>query len=122
LKGTPPRGGAGGVRCEMATKCVIIPSIATSMLPDKITLSFTKLTWSEFTDAIKRCDKIVNYVRHKPTNDLLLSIVKYEAGVEYRIDENDVIFMIGLKTRAPVPGADIAVTPNDLLIYLAKPA
>ncbi len=103
-------------------RCAIIPSIATSMLPDVITLSFVKLTWNEFVKTINECKSITNYIRHKPTNDLLLSVVsKYETGFEYKIDVNDTIFLIGLKSRAPTPGADVVVKPDDLLIYLAKP-
>jgi hypothetical protein len=105
----------------MTTRCVIIPSIAVSMLPDMISLSFRKLSWDEFVTTIKGCKKIINFIRHKPTNDLIMTIVNFETGFEYKIDVDDVIFMIGLKTRAPVPGADIVVTQNDLLIYLAKP-
>jgi hypothetical protein len=103
-------------------RCVIIPSIATSMLPDKITLTFTKLTWEEFTMLLTKCEKVTNYIRHKPTNDLLLTITKFETGIEYKIDTNDIVFIIGLKSRAPVSGADVNVSPSDLLIYLAKPA
>jgi len=104
------------------TKCVIIPSIAVSMLPsESITLTFMKLTWDEFKTMISGCEKIVNYIRHKPTNDLLSTIVaKFETGFEYKINTADVIFMVGLKSRAPTPGADITVAPDDLLIYLAK--
>jgi hypothetical protein len=112
---------AGGVR-EM-TKCVVIPSIAVSMLPESVTLTFVKLTWDEFTSKLAECQKIVNYVRHKPTIDLLTSAVSttLETGFEYRISTDDTIFLLGLRTRAPTPGADVAVAPNDLLIYLAKP-
>jgi hypothetical protein len=91
------------------------------MLPDNITLSFTKLSWDEFVATIKGCEKIINYVRHKPTIDLLTAIVAFETGFEYKIDTSDTIFLVGLKTRAPTPGADVAVKPDDLLIYLAKP-
>jgi hypothetical protein len=104
------------------TRCVIIPSIATSMLPDKITLTFTKLTWEEFTALLAKCERITNYIRHKPTNDLLLLVIsKFETGFEYRIDTSDVIVLLGLKARAPVSGADVNVSPSDLLIYLVKP-
>ncbi len=104
-------------------RCVIIPSIAVSMLPPEgITLAFTKLTWDEFASTISRCERVINFIRHRPTNDLLSALlsVKFETGFEYRIND-DVIFMIGLKSRAPTPGADVAVTVDDLLIYLAKP-
>jgi hypothetical protein len=107
----------------MVAKCVIVPSIAVSMLPSEgITLAFAKLTWEEFATQVKMCEKVVNYIRHKPTNDLLLTIIqRFESGTEYRIDMNDVIILLGLKSRAPVPGADVNVSPSDLLIYLAKP-
>ena len=103
-------------------KCVIIPSIATSMLPpNSITLTFTKLEWSEFVAMLSTCKRIVNFVRHKPTVDLLSSVgIKFESGFEYKLDINDVILLIGLRTRAPTPGADVTVTADDLLIYLAK--
>jgi hypothetical protein len=104
----------------MAKRCVIVPSIATSMLPDSTTLTFRKLEWSEFVKILSSCEKIVNYIRHKPTNDLLSTIAKFETGFEYKIAD-DVLFMIGLKSRAPTPGADVTVTPSDLLIYLVKP-
>jgi hypothetical protein len=99
-------------------KCIIIPSIATSMLPDSVTLTFRKLTWDEFATMISRCEKTVNYIRHKPTNDLLSAVVRFETGFEYRINVDDTIFLIGLRARAPTPGADVAVSANDLLIYL----
>jgi hypothetical protein len=103
-------------------KCVIIPSIAVSMLPTtEIKLSFRKLSWDEFVVALKGCEKVTNFVRHKPTNDLIMTIVKFETGFEYKISGDDTVFMVGLATRAPVSGADVTVTPSDLLIYLAKP-
>lgn len=106
----------------MADRCVIIPSIAASMMPDsEITLSFAKLSWGEFKELVTGCKKIINYIRHKPTNDLLASIAVFETGFEYKISMGDLIFVVGLKSRAPVSGADVTVTPNDLLIYLAKP-
>jgi hypothetical protein len=115
-------GGAAEWGETKMARCVVIPSIAVSMLPDFTTLAFSKLTWSEFVEMLARCDKIVNFVRHKPTNDLLLTVVTtFETGFEYRINVDDTIFMIGLKGRAPTPGADVSVSPNDLLIYLAKP-
>jgi hypothetical protein len=91
------------------------------MLPPEITLSFVRMEWDEFVRTLMKCEKIINYVRHKPTNDLLSSVVSFETGVEYRINASDVIFLLGLKTRAPTPGADVNVSPSDLLIYLAKP-
>jgi hypothetical protein len=106
-------------------KCVIIPSIAASMLPESITLTFTKLDWNEFVAMLMKCEKVVNYVRHRPTVDLLTSFVRsVETGFEYKInvDDNMLIFMTGLRTRTPTSGADVAVTPNDLLVYLVKPA
>jgi hypothetical protein len=107
----------------MAKKCVLIPSIAVSMLPPTITLTFAKLEWSEFVVALSACERVVNYIRHKPTIDLLSSIGagKFEAGFEYKIDASDAIFLVGLRARAPTPGADVAVSANDLLIYLVKP-
>jgi hypothetical protein len=89
---------------------------------DSIMLTFKRLTWQEFTTMLTQCEKVVNYIRHKPTNDLLATIVKFETGFEYRIDISDTIFLVGLKARTPVSGADVTVTPDDLLIYLAKPA
>jgi hypothetical protein len=95
------------------------------MLPPEVTLTFKKLTWSEFITTLARCQKVINYVRHKPTNDLLYSTgVNFESGFEYKIDADkvtDIIFLVGLKSRAPTPGADVAVSANDLLIYLVKP-
>jgi hypothetical protein len=107
----------GGVR-EM--KCVVVPSIAVSMLPDKITLSFRKLSWDEFVAEISKCERVINYIRHKPTNDLLSTITTFETGFEYKIGD-DIIFLVALRTRAPTPGADVNVTPEDLLVYLVKP-
>ncbi len=106
------------------TKCVVIPAIAASMLPDTpITLTFKKLTWNEFTELLTKCERIVNYNRHKPTNDLLMTIIpKFETGFEYKVDINDLIIVLGLKTRTPTSGVEVTVTPNDLLIYLVKPA
>jgi len=101
-------------------KCVIIPSIAVSMLPSEATLYFKRLNWDEFRMELSRCEKITNYVRHKPTNDLLSSVAVFDAGFEYKIGD-DVIFLVALKTRAPTPGADVNVAPEDLLVYLVKP-
>jgi hypothetical protein len=106
----------------VAKRCVVVPSIAASMLPNEITLSFARLSWEEFTTKITKCEKVVNYIRHKPTNDLLSAVTPFETGAEYRISADDLIFVIGLRTRAPTPGADVNVSPSDLLIYLAKPA
>ncbi len=105
------------------TKCVIVPSIAVSMLPDEIVLSFTRLSWEEFTTMVStKCQKVINFVRHKPTNDLLTTIITtFETGFEYKFDVGDMVFLLGLRARAPTPGADVAVSPSDLLIYLAKP-
>jgi hypothetical protein len=91
--------------------------------PDEITLTFTRLTWEEFTALLAKCERITNYIRHKPTNDLLLTIIaRFETGTEYRVSTDDIIFIVGLRSRAPTPGADVNVSPSDLLIYLAKPA
>ena len=82
--------------------------------------SFKKLNWDEFRMELSRCEKITNYVRHKPTNDLLSSVAVFDTGFEYKIGD-DAIFLVALKTRAPTPGADVIATPEDLLVYLVKP-
>jgi hypothetical protein len=107
----------GGVR-EMATTCIVIPSLAVSMLPDDITMRFHRETWDNFVSTLRSCGKIISYIRHKPTTDLIESAVgKIDTGFEYKIEEGHLIFMVGLKFRAPVSGADVAVRPDDLLIY-----
>jgi hypothetical protein len=104
-----------------ATKCVVIPSVAVSMFTtDKVTITFHKETWDSFISALGMCEKIVNFVRHKPTVELIESTLKrkMETGFEYRIGA-DTIFIVGLRTRTPVSGADVTATPDDLLIYRA---
>ncbi len=103
------------------TTCVIVPSIAVSMITvDTITIVFYKETWNSFIDTLKVCERIVNYVRHRPSVDLIESIVgKMETGFEYRIERGHTIFIVGLKSRTPVSGTDVKVNPEDLLIYRA---
>ena len=100
-------------------KCVILPSIPVSMFADITTtvrLNVTKITFEEFISKARRCDSVVNYIRHPPTNQLLSQYIVFTAGVEYRLDRDDRIFAIGLKARAPVSGQDVSVTTDDLIV------
>jgi len=99
-------------------KCIILPSIPVSMFADveAVRLTVKKITFEELVSKLRHCDNIVNYNRHLPTNQLLSKYVTFTIGTEYRLDKNDRIFAIGLKTRAPVSGQDVAVTENELLV------
>jgi hypothetical protein len=105
----------------MPAKCAIIPSIAVSMLvTETVTITFSRETWDSFINTLRSCEKVVNYVRHKPTTDLIESAVgKMETGFEFKIEPGTLMFIVGLKFRTPVSGADVKVTPEELLIYRA---
>jgi hypothetical protein len=101
------------------TKCVILPSIPTSMFADitsPVRLTVAKITFEEFTTKAKYCSNIINYVRHAPTNQLISKYISFTAGTEYKLNAGDRIFIVGLKTRAPVSGQDVNVTIDDLLV------
>jgi hypothetical protein len=100
------------------TRCIIIPSIAASIFADitTIKLTITRVSFEEFISRVKRCDIIINYNRHPPTNQLLSRYISFNSGVEYRLDRSDMIFVVGLKARTPISGQDVPVTANDLLI------
>jgi L-lactate utilization protein LutB len=106
------------VRVRRMVKCVILPSIATSVFADvtSVKLMVTKISFEELVSRLKSCETIVNYVRHHPTNQLLSKYISFTSGVEYRLDASDRIYIVGLKARTPVSGQDVNVTENDLLI------
>jgi intergrase/recombinase len=99
-------------------KCVVLPSIPTSAFAEvsEVVLRVRRVTLNDIAEASKNCDVIINYIRHPPTNKLLSEIMDFAVGTEYKISANDVIFIVGLKSRAPVSGQDVPVTVNDLLI------
>ncbi len=100
-------------------KCVILPSIPTSMFADitaPVKLTVSRITFEELVSKLKSCDAVMNYVRHPPTNQLLAKYVSFVTATEYKLDKSDLIFVVGLKTRAPVPGQDVSVTESDLLV------
>lgn len=103
-------------------RCVIIPSIALSMIPDYEPYEINIFPYSIFgaflNDLEFMCDEIISYIRHKPTNDVLEKHlpgkqIKIEAG-EYIINPQDTIFIVALKKRAPKSGEDVPVDPKDL--------
>jgi len=103
-------------------RCVVIPSIAVSMLKDwsSVAMSIHLERFENMVEELKICGEIVNFVRHKPTTDILVKYVgrsDIRSGFEYVIEPGDVIYVVGLKTRTQVSGADVAVEPKDLLIY-----
>jgi hypothetical protein len=105
-------------------RCVVIPSIATSMVKDwsAISLSLHLTRFDGMVEELRTCKEVINFVRHKPTVDLLLKHTgrnDIKSGFEYALEPSDVIFIVGLKTRTPVSGADVTVEPEDLLIYRA---
>jgi hypothetical protein len=99
-------------------KCAVLPSLPTSMFVDITTvrLTVTKITFEELIAKLKSCSTVVNYNRHPPTNQLLARHISFMTGTEYRLDVSDKIYVVGLKSRAPVSGQDINVTENDLLV------
>jgi len=103
-------------------RCVVIPSIAVSMIKEwsSISMSMHLERFENMVSELKICGEIVNFVRHKPTIDLLVKHVgrsDIRSGFEYVIEPGDVIYVVGLATRTQVSGADVAVEPKDLLIY-----
>jgi hypothetical protein len=103
-------------------RCILIPSIATSMLKEwsSASLSIHLERFDSMINDLKMCKEVVNYVRHKPTIDLIVSYTgrsDIKTGFEYILEPTDAIFIVGLKSRTPTPGADIAVEPKDLLVY-----
>jgi hypothetical protein len=103
-------------------RCVIVPSISVSMLKDWSTtvMSMHLERFDNMVEDLKVCREVINYVRHKPTIDVIgkhvgRSDIKNE--FEYVIDPYDVIYVVGLRSRTPVSGADVVVEPKDLLIY-----
>jgi hypothetical protein len=99
-------------------KCIVLPSLATSVFADITTvkLTVTKITFEELISKLKSCSTVVNYNRHPPTNQLLAKYIQFTIGTEYRLSVSDKVYIIGLKSRAPISGQDIAVTENDLLV------
>jgi hypothetical protein len=81
-----------------------------------VRLNVTKIVFEEFVSKVKHCNSIVNYNRHPPTNQLLAKYISFTTAAEYKLDIGDRIFVVGLKTRAPVSGQDVSVTENDLIV------
>jgi hypothetical protein len=99
-------------------KCAVLPSIPTSAFADinEATIRVRKITFNELVELAKTCDTLINFNRHPPTNQLLAKYLTFVAGTEYRLNKDDRIFVVGLKSRAPTPGQDVNVTIDDLLI------
>ncbi len=100
------------------TRCVILPSIPTSAFTEiaEVVLKVKRATLEDIVEASKSCSITINFIRHPPTNKILSDMITFVMGTEYKIFANDRIFVVGLKTRAPVSGQDVNVTPDDLLI------
>jgi hypothetical protein len=103
-------------------RCVILPSLPTSAFTEarEIVLKVRHATLEDIVEVTKNCDIIVNYIRHAPTNKILSELVHFIAGTEYKIFANDIIFVVGLKTRTPASGQDVNVTPSDLLVLAVE--
>lgn len=99
-------------------RCVILPSLPTSAFIEihEVALRVRHATLGDIVEAAKNCDTIINYIRHPPTNKLLSEMINFVMGTEYRIFADDTIFVVGLKSRAPVSGQDVNVAPSDLLV------
>jgi hypothetical protein len=106
------------VGARKMARCVILPSIATSIFVNtsEAMLRVRKISFNELLAELASCNEIVNFNRHPPTNQLLAKYFVFTVGTEYRLDKEDEIFIVGLKSRAPVSGQDVAVTVDDLLI------
>ncbi len=104
----------------MGDVCILIPSLALSMLR-KFTVGaelFVRFVgFEEFVRELRACGRVVSYVRHKPTNDLLAQHVALEVATgEYTLEEDHKIYIVALKFRTPVSGQDVQVKPEDLLV------
>jgi hypothetical protein len=110
---------SGGVR-GMA-RCVVLPSLPTSAFAEisEVVLRVRRATLEDIVEASRNCSVVVNYIRHPPTNKLLSEMINFVMGTEYRVFAGDIIFVVGLKSRAPVSGQDVNVTPSDLLVLAA---
>ena len=109
-------------------KCVILTGIPASIFPEgsSWTLHVRTMSFGEFVERLKLCDAIENYNRHEPTNKLLEKYgVRYDRGTEYKLQPGDtsVIYVIGLKRRAPAGATDVHVSEEDLLVLhvVARP-
>jgi hypothetical protein len=105
-------------------RCIIVPSISASMLKDwsTVTMSVHLHKFEDMVEELRMCKEVINYVRHRPTTDIIAKHVgrsDIRTEFEYIVDPSDVIYVVGLKSRTPVSGADVAVEPEDLLIYRA---
>ncbi len=106
----------------MSGVCVLVPSIALSMLTEfevGVEMFVRFIEFKDFIDELRSCSRVISYVRHKPTNDILLQhnvSLEVVAG-EYKVDPKhlDKIYIVALKFRPP-QGVDVQVKPNDLLI------
>ena len=99
-------------------RCIILPSLPTSAFLEtsEVILRVRRATLEDIVEASKNCDIIINYIRHPPTNKILAEMVNFVTGTEYRVFAGDIVFVVGLKSRAPASGQDVNVTPSDLLI------
>lgn len=111
-------------------RIILLPSFPLNMLPfdrePTIKCVFESISLQElkvFLDFLKERGvevEIHNYIRHKPTNDLLERVLAgykiiYEHGA-YKFDYRDLLYAITLKTRPPISGIDVEVKPEDLLV------
>ncbi len=67
---------------------------------------------------------VINYNRHQATNKILEKYIglpmKY--GEMYQMNpKNDVIVLVGLKTRAPKGTADLNISESDLALAMIEP-
>jgi len=103
-------------------KCVILTGIPASIFPEPThwILEVKTIGFKDFVEEIRKCDVVVNYCRHEPTNRIFDKYFTYERGTEYRIGFHDKIYVVGLRKRAPA-GADVQVTEEDLQVLYVNP-
>ena len=109
---------------------VFLPSFPLNMLPwdreVKFQVLFELVDFNYIRSLLKmfkerKVDfKIISYIRHRPTCEIIEKelagyTILYKAG-QYFFNYRDMVFIVTLKTRPPIPGVDVAVTPRDLLV------
>jgi len=112
-------------------ECILLPSIPASIFPDNTewVLEVTPVKFAEMLyDFGVWWLSIISYIRHEPTMRAIkqyapaTEIIQVTSG-EYSLERyrrGDLIFVIGLRKRAPTSGADVEVTIDDLKILMVR--